>query len=310
MKARILAVGLGLILVLAAQICQGANRIVISSPYVQSGCGGNTFYISIENDEDISRLTLPLIARALGFGDEFWADSVKRLEPTGRLAGTLTGTRYFDDSRIDFVSPDPFVLYFEASSPGTDCLPAGPLQQMIALTFGATWAGSMSGFELDTMASPPCTEVQMLRCSDQGLLSIDQFVKGVTTFISGGEPIVDLESNSVYGMAGAMLHNQVTVHDPEGDPIGYKLLSGPGAVDANGLWTWGTRRQDTGDYTVVIDVFQTYCGPGSFIPFSFPVSVTPHPEGDVNCDGQADAIDLAELIDHLFGGIPLEPCPE
>jgi len=311
MKARILAIGLTVTCLLSGRVSEGANRIVVEHEYVFA-CGPGTVAIYIENDVDLSRLSLPLVARALGFGDQFWADSVRMIGPMGRLSNSLTGTRFFDKSRTDFTSPDQFVLFFESSAPGTDCLPSGPLEPMLSLKFGTVPVADFGfGFEIDTMASIPCFEVQMLRCGDQAPLVIDQFVKGNVEFLIDGFIFVEMESDSVVGMAGASLHNQLIVDDPEGDPVGFELLSGPGVINpASGRWTWGTRRQDAGQYTVDIDVYQESCGPGTFMSFSFPVTVTPHPEGDVNCDGQSDALDLAAIIDHLFAGIPLVPCPE
>ena len=89
-------------------------------------------------------------------------------------------------------------------------------------------------------------------------------------------PVFTLEQTTDQGGPWhTQLSAQVTAEDgpPSATTVEYCLNSGPGAVDANGLWTWNPGCGDVGSYTVVIGAgdANNACGCATT---SFSVSVT------------------------------------
>jgi hypothetical protein len=113
----------------------------------------------------------------------------------------------------------------------------------------------------------------------------------------------------VSGRAGGFVQNQCIGNDPEGDPLTYRIESGPGQINpTTGLWTWYSCTRDTGTFTVTAEIYETAgCGSGPFA--SFTVHLAPKDTADLNCDGVADVFDLLAQIEYIFNGVALPPCP-
>ncbi|GAB4323757.1 MAG: hypothetical protein Kow0074_16250 [Candidatus Zixiibacteriota bacterium] len=289
-----------------------ANRVLIGSDGNLRDCGVVTVGVSIENDVPLSRLSVPLIVRAQPFNQDYPLENLTMSDPVGRLAGSMHGQRTLAWDNYGSGLPNRFALFFESTSPGSDCLPAGALEEMVQITLKLhPFADLFSEFLIDTAFLSPGYAVEMLDCNAQPV-TIDAFVAGNVTYIENAPPLATAEDDPVIGLAGSLIDNQIAVTEPSGNPTYVALYSGPGTINPAGLWTWQTSRSDFGTHTVTIEYGWDLpgCGPGSeFFFVEFDVEVLPADPGDLDCDGFADAADLNALIDHLFFSIPLTPCP-
>ena len=301
------SVSLAIVLFVASSaISTAANRVVVQSTTIPAGpCYLGTANVSIENDVDLYSVSIPFVVRSIGSGGAFWTSADRRTS-AGRLASSLTGMQLLEKGRVDFSSPDQLVLHFEASDI-LDCLASGPIESMTGLTFKTT--GAEGQFEIDTAMYPPCYSPIFTACADQQPIVWDEFVKGLVTVFAlppdGCFGFVSFDSTSLTAWAGAELLNDADVSNPTGDPMGFRLVSGPGSIDSlSGLWMWRSSPAEIGVYQIGIQPYLLSCPSEPCPQFYFPVTLKQLVPGDLNCDGIVNIVDVVTEVGHTFRAEP------
>jgi hypothetical protein len=301
-----------IIVIGTCSLLYAANRVEILSSSVPAGnCYSGEIRIAIENDVDLHSISIPLVVRSVSGPPGFWI-SAKLRPSSGRLASALDGIQSLETGQADFTSPDHVWLYFEAMD-SSDCLPAGPSEVMTGLIISGDWFGGV--LEIDTALYPPCGTPRFTACADQQPIVWDEFVPGYISLSTPPSSYCDnvtthIDSTSLLRWSGTTVVNDADYTNAVGEPLRFRLVSGPGVVDnLTGNWQWKSSPSESGIFDVSIAVYPASCSSLQCMPVTFDVELRQPVPGDLNCDGFVDIVDVVIEVGQSFRGEPAPvPC--
>jgi hypothetical protein len=253
----------------------------------------------------------PPVLVAWNWSNPGWANIVQEVRPgIPQSPCALDG-----DMAYDGVSPDHFVISVAGQGTSTPAEPTG--RDVLSLKFGIN--ESIGLFEFDTACFT--SELSAIQMVDDQVPPVDHgssgtgealFTKGFIAVMPGSCPTDPgtYTVSPVMGKEGENLSNTIQgSHDPEGDPLRFFKISGPGAVDLyTGQWTWTPACGEAGTYYVIVEVsdaFHEFCSscPGHA---DFDVSVgigcgcCGNPFGELTCDGAFGPMDVIAIVDCVY----------
>jgi hypothetical protein len=194
------------------------------------------------------------------------------------------GTISFGGAGLDQVSvpspSDPDAIQFSRNRilasnnlpVGDDGFPGGT--PSLRITYTCPQGGPYGDFIIDTTCANPASH----------LLLVDGNTNAPDPLTYGGAATITCLENScptatagdVSATVGTMASNQVNAVDPEGDtPIEYFMVSGPGSVDASGLWSYTPTCGDFPGFDVTIEASDKGEGACAGGQVTFHVDVAP-----------------------------------
>jgi len=264
------------------------NNVTIESKSVPMDGTDITIDVTIANDNYVENLHIPCIVREIDPGS-FWREplpqnmtglsneSVEYFWDPPTFGSLFRGLEPCNGCEHPYQTAYPEVTAYNAVSPDAFCIVALtlPPDYLVATPEGALRVrltinvNDVPGrFEIDTAAW----------VNDYGLFFVDDdwpaniinpsFTKGVITILPSHCPTDPgyYSSSLVEGIAWEILNNPIGMPawDPDGDPIEYHLVSGPGDVQTStGEWFWIPGTGDVGQYTVIVEVSDDVLGHGS-----------------------------------------------
>jgi len=336
MKKRMIGFLIGTAMVaILGESTHAVNSVVVESKSVAAGAS-TTVGVYLTNDVSIRNLVVPLVVRTVS-GSAYmtaWTPSYPASRLTGLLDDLVSVLQTYPSQNgtckqgqaggfgtigpADFISPDG-VLFSRGRLSSSEDLPAGtdgnPGSGTPSISIALTTNSSTGSFEIDTTCADPANHLYFLSTASTGI--VPSFTKGV---ITRPMPHISLNKSTLSFAAiqnGSFPASQsFTISN-----------TGPGVLDwsvsDNASWlAVSPTSGNNNSQSITVSINTTNLSPQTYngtitvsstnadnSPQTIPVSytITDTAEGDMDCDGDNDAVDLAILIDIVFFGSPEVP---